>query len=197
MKPPSRVSSRTKLAEALQISRPTLYAFARLPDSPPARNGYWHVAEWRRFVTRKKGSVKASEKEQLQIAVLRAKLEREQFDLDTARERTRNEIRDDLMQGFVSVAQLIRGGLYRMRTELSPVFASGVDARGVYRAWENKERELWAVVCAELTKKSGARIDEPDTRAENVVVPIVGKRNGRGSTLKVDEGISHRRAATR
>ena len=76
------------------------------------------------------------------------------------------------MNGFVSIAQMIRSGLYQMRNELAPAFASGFDARGIYRSWEDRERQLFAAVCAELEKKAGAQIDEPDTRAENVVVPF-------------------------
>src|SRR6266436_103108 len=103
MKSPSRVSSKSKLADSLGISRPTLYAFMRLGDSPPARNGYWNVAEWRQFVTRKKDSVKTCEKEQLQLALLRAKLGREQYVFGEAKETTRNQILDDVTAQFQSV----------------------------------------------------------------------------------------------
>jgi hypothetical protein len=46
----TRVSSKTKLASELGISRQMLYAFCRLPDSPPARHGYYSVPEWRKYI---------------------------------------------------------------------------------------------------------------------------------------------------
>jgi hypothetical protein len=138
----------------------------------------------RKFIASHAAKVKApNEAEALKIRKLTLQCEREQHELDTAREKTRNELRDDLMEGFVAVAQMIRSGLFRMRNELAPVFAAGMDGRGIYRAWENRERQLFAAVCAELAKKSGAPIDEHDTRATaNVVVPFKPSKNGNGQT---------------
>jgi len=183
---PSRVSSRTKLAAALQISRPTLYAYARLEDSPPARDGYWYIAEWRRFITRKRDSLQSTEKESLQAALLRAKLAREQYDLDQLKDRTRNEIKESLLTEFLTAAHVIRDKLHRLRGQLAPVFA-GASSREIYRLWGTAERELFANVCAELSRRAGVRVEEPDTRSTDGVVVAFKNRNSNGNTATTRE----------
>jgi hypothetical protein len=158
----TRVSSKTKLASELGISRQTLYAFCRLPDSPPARHGYYPVSEWHKYITRKRDFLNMSEKEQLQIALLRAKVEREQFDLDQARERTQKEILKKLMTQFVGIAHLIQTECYRMRIELVPRF-EGLSAREISKTWDTRERQMWKTIVAELQKRTGANVEEKDT----------------------------------
>ena len=181
MKSPLRVSSRVKLAEALGISRPTLYAFARLPDSPPARNGYWYVRDWRRFVTRKRGSVKTTEKEQLQLDLLRTRLEREQHCLSEARSSSYNEARAELLAQVEGVFGLIRTELFHLRVELSPQF-EGLNARAIHRAWKDGERRVFERVCKELAKRIGGRaLSEESSRPVENVVPLF---NGNGDVRR-------------
>jgi hypothetical protein len=171
MKTLSRVSSRTKLAEALGISAPTLYAYSRLPDSPPARNGYWYVSEWRKFVTKKRAALEVGEKQQLQLELLRAKLDREKHELGESRGTTRQHILSELQAQFETAAQIIRFELYRMRCECSPIWA-GLSAREIYRQWEQRERSLFDRVSRELYKRAGVTITEKDMRPVRNVIPL-------------------------
>jgi hypothetical protein len=172
IKPPSFASNKTKLAHALGIGRSLLYQFARLPDSPlPRANGMWHVPTWRAFIAKKRESVKASEKERLQIACLKIRLEREQHELDQARETTRKQILDDLTAQFVAAAQLIRTELFKVKNELCPRF-EGQSAREIYRLWTDREGEAFKNVTHELNKRTGGRIEERDTRPTVKVGPF-------------------------
>lgn len=171
MKTSSRVSSRTKLAEALGISAPTLYAYSRLPDSPPARNGYWYVSEWRKFVTKKRSVMETGEKQQLQLELLRAKLDREKYGLAESSGTVRQQILGELQAHFDTALQVIRTGFYRMRVELAPRFA-GISAREIYKMWDQREMQLFDDVCRELRKRAGATITEKETRPASNIVPM-------------------------
>jgi len=109
----------------------------RLGDSPPARNGYWKVAEWRQFVTRKKDSVKASEREQLQILCLKIKAEREQHELDLARGNIEKEIEQKYCDLICRDHEILSSELRRMVTELSPRF-QGMSAREICKLWRER-----------------------------------------------------------
>ena len=179
MSAPLRVSSKVKLATALGISPPTLYAYLRLNDSPPARNGYWYVSDFRKFITKKRDVMETSEKQQLQLELLRAKLDREKHGLDESRGTTRQQILDDLQADFITAAQVIRFELYRMRMELSPTFA-GMDARSIYKKWEHRERTLFDRVSRELFKRAGATVTEKDTRPATNVIQLDERKTATG-----------------
>lgn len=169
MSAPLRVSSKVKLAAALGISPPTLYAYIRLPDSPPARNGYWYVSDFRKFITKKRSVMEVGEKQQLQLELMRAKVDRERHALDESRNTTRRTILDELLADFVTAAQVIRFEMYRMRMELAPTF-SGMSAREIFKRWEQRERQLFDHVHRELLKRAGVTVTEKDTRpATNVI----------------------------
>src|SRR5882724_3392028 len=76
-------SNKVKLAQLLGISRQWLYEFAKLPDSPaPRADGMHSVEKWRRFLAKKSSKVTGgTDRERLQIALLRARVEREQLEL--------------------------------------------------------------------------------------------------------------------
>jgi len=194
MSAPLRVSSKVKLAEALGISRPTLYAFMRLPDSPPPRNCYWYVKDFREFITRKRGSVNASDKEQLQIALLDARLQRERYEFDEARETTYKKVREDLLRQFTAVLHLIKSRWYRLRNELSPKFASLDNPRAIFQLWEQSEAKVMNELANELERRTGAKLPEKDTLPAAVNVVNFGQPNGNGA--KVSPTIPNRRVAT-
>src|SRR6266852_3802747 len=84
MKGAAFASSKTKLAACLGLSRQYLYAFFALPDSPrPGSNGMHSVGAWRKFIAARARKVKgaATEREALQVAYLRARVDREQLEL--------------------------------------------------------------------------------------------------------------------
>jgi hypothetical protein len=170
MKTPSRVSSRSKLAEALGISRPTLYAVARLPDSPPARNGYWNVAEWRRFVTRRRDSLKAGEKEQLQIACLKIKAEREQFELDAARDQVRDETTQGLLAKFEKGISLLAFKLNRLPGEAAPILA-GMSAGESRKELKRRLDAAQSQSVSEFKEHLGISHGNGETR-QHVIVPF-------------------------
>jgi hypothetical protein len=179
MSAPLRVSSKVKLAAALGISPPTLYAYLRLPDSPPARNGYWYVSDFRKFITKKRDVMEVGEKQQLQLQLLRAKLDRERHGLDESRGITRQQIVDELLSHFDIVLQVIRTGFYRMRVELAPRFA-GLSAREIYKMWDQREIQLFDDVCRELRKRAGVTITEKDTRPATNVIQLGERKAAAG-----------------
>jgi hypothetical protein len=101
MRAPVRVSSKSKLAEALGVAVVTLDAYLRLPDSPPIRNGYYHLKEWREYINRKRDFLKVSEKQQLELELLRTKLKRETHVLNEAKNATERRIREEQEAHFL------------------------------------------------------------------------------------------------
>lgn len=180
MKPPTRVSSRTKLAEALGISRPTLYAFARLPDSPPARDGYWRVADWRKFVTRKKDSVKlaSTEKEQLEMELLRKRIHRvdlEIADLDNSRE---EEIANRITGECKQVVDVLVGKFRNMPRELSGIFSALEGPMAIYKRFDAEVRGRFQDAHDELQ-----RVKKTSRRKDNIIPLRVNGSNGNGSSI--------------
>jgi hypothetical protein len=129
------------------------------------------VPQFRKFIASHRTQVKATtDREALLIRKLQLQCEREAYALGEEREQTRKEILSKLMAQFTAVMHLVRTEIYRMRIELSPKF-TGLDAREIYRAWEDREREGFKNVCAKLCKEIGASaVSEPDTRpVQNVI----------------------------
>src|SRR5262249_38274021 len=135
-------TNKTKLSRCLGISRTLLYEYMRLPDAPaPCVDGRWSVTQYRKFIASHGKQVKTTtEKESLLIRKLQLQCEREEYALGEEREKTRKEILDKLLAQFTSAVQMIRTEIYRMRVELSPKFSGSLDARQIYRAWEERER---------------------------------------------------------
>src|SRR5690242_4482867 len=152
----NRVSSKTKLADALGISRQTLYAFCRLPDSPPAKHGYYVVADWRKFINRKRQPVRVSEKEQLQIALLNARLERERYELEQVRT-ARQQILAELAESFISAMQTLRAGFDRMVRDTAPKL-EGLTAQEIAKVWRSRQDQAYQEIVKALNKKADTKI---------------------------------------
>ena len=174
-----RVSSKVKLADALGISPPTLYAYLRLPDSPPARHGYWYVADFRKFITRKRGAMETSEKQQLQLELLRAKVDKERNGVDVVRSTEREKVTNEHVKAAEASHLIARSELYRMKCELCPRF-EGLSARQMFSLWTERERKMYYSICQELRKR-GLPVEEENTQPPENVVAFNG--NGKAPTL--------------
>ena len=145
VKPPLRVSSKVKLADALGVSRVTVYQYLRLPDSPPVPNGYYYVADWRKFITRKRSVMETSEKQQLQLELLRTKVEVTRNGLDSTRTAERQRILDELSEIFISAMWKVRREFDRGITELSPRF-EGLSAREIYQLFRERTNQACGTI---------------------------------------------------
>jgi len=175
MRAPARVSSKFKLAEALGISAPTLYQYLRLPDSPPPKNGYWVVADFRKFITKRRGAMETSEKQQLQLELLKAKVEKERNGVDVVRATEREKATTECAKLVEGSHQVVRSEFYRMRCELCPRF-EGLTARKMFALWTERETQMYRAICGELRER-GLAIEEENTRPSNVV-EFNGNGNG-------------------
>jgi hypothetical protein len=131
-------TNKTKLAQCLGISRTLLYEFMRLPDAPaPCADGRWSVSAFRKFIAKKRDSVKASEKEQLQILCLKIKAEREQHELDVALGEVEAQIHKKYGDILCRDHEILSSGLRRMVAELAPRF-EGLTARQIHGLWKER-----------------------------------------------------------
>jgi hypothetical protein len=169
---PNRVSSKTKLATQLGISRQSLYAFMRLPDSPPARNGYYSVPEWRRYITRRRGEVKFSEKEALQIAVLKVRLERERFELNEFRQLTRRRIFGELSNAFEFAFQRHVSELRRLVDTLPPRLA-GCSASEIHAALDQELQRAFDRCRLDVLRQTGQKLAiQNRDESKDTIVPF-------------------------
>jgi hypothetical protein len=167
MRTQTRVSSKRKLAEALQISPPTLYAYMRLADSPPARNGYWYVGDFRRFITKKRDVMEMSEKRQLEVELLRAKLEKERYCLAEAQDSTRKQILEQVVSEFDSVFRRHIGGLRRL-TDTLPPRLTGLGPQEIHSTLKNELQRAFNDCIAWLEERTGAAV-RVETDADKLV----------------------------
>jgi hypothetical protein len=131
-------TNKSKLAACLGISRTLLYEFMRLPDAPaPCADGRWSVSAYRKFIGKKRDSVKASEKEQLQILCLKIKAEREQHELNLARGNIEKEIERKYCDLICRDHEILSSELRRMVQELSPRF-EGLSACQIRDLWRSR-----------------------------------------------------------
>ena len=173
-------SNKTKLAACLGISRTLLYQFARLPDAPvPRSDGRHHVPTWRKFIASKRDSIKASEKEQLQILCLKIRAEREQYELDVRRNEVRNEITTQFLARFDRAHGTLATALRRMPDELAPRF-EGMSVREIHKAWRGRLEEVLAQAVHTICQDE-ARVRAGDPRESNVV-PFERKKVATGGT---------------
>jgi hypothetical protein len=177
MKTPLRVSSKAKLADALGVSRVTVYQYLRLPDSPPPRNGYYYVAEWRKFITRKRAIMETGEKQQLQLELLKTKIETARNGLDTIRAAERQRILDELSATFTLAMWKARREFDRAITELAPRF-EGLSARAMYGLWRERTNQACGTIIRELNRKSGAKINATETEPTIIQFAAEGKPYG-------------------
>lgn len=168
-----------QLCPAIPFSRSEFYRLRKLAGAPrPRSDGRFAIAEWRRFFKRKRSQANPSEKEQVELDVLKLKKAKAEYELSEAMQTTYNTVRDDLLSSFVGVLHMVRAGIHRMHGELAPRL-SGMDARSAYRLLRDRERVLFAEIYEQLRKRTGGEIQEENTRPTTVIVPF--NRNGNGS----------------
>ena len=179
MRLPRYANRKSDLARLIGISLTRLYQLQRVPGFPrPRADGRWNVREVERFaLNAAKKLVGPNERDRLQAELLTLKVRRASQELSEFEAVLREQISEPMKASFLKAGYAIRSGIYRMRVELSPRF-SGMDARSIFKEWEQRERQLFGSVCGDLLKEAGAQIDEADTRAEKVVVPFKASRTG-------------------
>jgi hypothetical protein len=153
-----------QLCPAVPFSRSEYYRLRKMPGAPLPRSDSTHsIEEWREFARKEKSARAPSEKEALELEILRLKAERAKWDLDEARERTRSEILADLMSQFIVVLNSMRLGLERMKSRLAPVF-EGRNARSIYDCWTGYEQTLFIDVRKQIERETGVRLDDEALR---------------------------------
>jgi len=173
MKAARFASSKTKLAAVLGLSRQYLYAFFALPDSPrPGSNGMHSVSTWRKFIAARSRRVKgaATEREALQVAYLRARVEREQLELaefdNSIKERIVNEISAEACR----IIDCLKGEVERMPHQFSGVFA-GKTPNQIFKLWQRELDQSFQKASAALDKlrAESRRKRATQRRVENVI----------------------------
>src|SRR6266446_3472883 len=140
MKAARFASSKTKLAAVLGLSRQYLYAFFALPDSPrPGSNGMHNVLTWRKYIAARARKVKgaATERESLQVAYLRARVEREQLELSEFDNSIKERITDEIEGEACRIIDALVGEIRRMPHQFSGVF-SNKSANQISRLWQRE-----------------------------------------------------------
>src|SRR5262245_43499397 len=121
MNPVRFARNKLMLSRCLGISRTTLYEFLRLPDAPaPCADGRWSVVQWRKFLAKKRDCVKGSEREQLTLALLKTRLEKEAHGLAEAKRSTLDKCRVEMIMKVRSAFSMLRTELYHARVECAP-----------------------------------------------------------------------------
>src|SRR5713101_6231618 len=133
-------SSKTKLAQCLGISRQYLHEFFKLPDSPvAASNGMHSVAKWRKFIANHVAKVKGlgTEREKLQIALLRIRVSREELELSEQDCSIREEISREFDAACCRIIDCLQGEIEWMPHQLAGVFA-GKTPNQIFKLWQRE-----------------------------------------------------------
>src|SRR5260370_20786565 len=180
MKAARFASSKTKLAAVLGLSRQYLYAFFALPDSPrPGANGMHNVLTWRKFIAARARKVKgaATEREALQVAYLRARVEREQLELsefdNSIKEKITNEISGDACQ----IIDTLKGEIERMPHQFSGAFA-GKTPNQICKLWQHELDESFQKASDALAKIKEQSKRKTTKKKEANVIPFDRARAG-------------------
>ena len=188
MKPPKYARNKTTLARCLNLGRNKVVELSQEADFPTvSSNGMYEIETVRRWIRAHKLNGNGSEREAVQLELLKAKLEREKHDLAESRSTTRQKIVDEMLRVFGVCVAMMRTELYQMRYQLAPRF-EGLSAREIYSLWEGRERQMYERVYAELRERTGANI-EPETT--NVV-----SFSANGNGAKVSPAIPNRKAVS-
>jgi len=170
-------SSKTALAECLQISRPTLYNHLHRFDAPrPKSNGMWRVSEVRRYIRKQEGKRQhtSSEKSQLEVELLRKRIHRcnlEIADLDNSREQ---EITDRITGECKQIIEALAGAFQRMPNELSGIFSTLGEPMRIYQRFKTEVGRRFDAASEALEK-----IKKQSRRKDNII-PLNGS-NGNGA----------------
>ena len=118
--------------------------------------------------------MKGSEREEIQIALLKAKLAREAYELAEAQQATYLKLRDEMVAHYSTQVELLKAEMCKMRVELSPKF-EGLEARRSFTIWDQRESAMLNSAADALQKRVGGKV-EPDSRPkENVIQFHEGK----------------------
>ena len=182
---PRFARNKAEASKLAGMSRVTFYHLEKMPGFPrPKADGRWCVSEIRRFALKAAKKIEGpNERDRLGMELLNLKIKRASQELAEFEAALREQISGPMKAAFTKASYAIRSGIYRMRVELSPRF-SGMDARSIFKMWEQRERQLWGIVCADLRKEAGAQIQEPETRADKVLIPFKQSKNGNGHSAK-------------
>jgi DNA primase len=167
-------SSKTALAECLQISRPTLYSYLHLPDAPrPKSNGMWKVSEVRRYIRKQEGKRKitSTEKEQLEVELLRKRITRVDLEISELDNSRREEITDKITGECRRVVDALNSQLWRMPDELSGIFSVLAEPMAIYKRFKAELHQRFQAAQEALQKiKEQSRRKTPKNKkeAENV-----------------------------
>jgi hypothetical protein len=166
----------SQLCPQIPLSRTEYYRLRKLPGAPPPRaDGAHSIAAWRKFAREEKSARAPSEKEALEMEILRLKAERAAFDLAQARQEMREKILNELTQEFLAILSSIRTALFTMKNQLSPKF-EGQTARAIFSEWNGYERKLFTDIKQQVERRVGIAIDD-----EGNLIPNGGQPNGNGN----------------
>ena len=178
MKSADYASSKTALALALQISRPTLYSHLHKQDAPrPRSNGMWKVSEVRKYIAKQEGKreLKSTEKQELELQLLRKRIriaDLQISDLDNSRT---EEIASQITAECKRVIDTLNAQLSAMPNQLSGIFAALGEPMPIYQRFKAQLRQRFQAAYDALHK-----IEKKSRRKTNVV-PF-NRSNGKGAT---------------
>src|SRR6266478_2095508 len=128
-------SSKTKLSQCLGISRQYLHEFFKLPDSPvAASNGMHSVAKWRKFIANHVAKVKGAgtEREKLQIALLRIRVSREELELAEQDHTIRESITNEIESECCKILDALTYQLCGLPMQVAPKLA-GLEVKAIFK----------------------------------------------------------------
>jgi hypothetical protein len=130
--------NKAALSRALDLSRVSIHRFLLLPGAPRKHGEGYNIAEMKRFIASHTKDIRVgTEKEKLQIVLLKLKIEREQLALAQENFEIREAIyRDAADQGF-QVIDCLATQVRRMPDELSGRF-SGMEPMEISKLFKSE-----------------------------------------------------------
>jgi predicted DNA-binding transcriptional regulator AlpA len=160
-------SSKTALAERLQISRPTLYTHLHRPDAPrPKSNGMWRVSEVRKYIAKQEGKreLKSTEKQELELQLLRKRIriaDLQISDLDNSRA---EEIAGQIVSECRQIITALTSQLSAMPNQLSGIFSTLGGPMEIYKQWRDELNQRF-----ESARDALRKVEQKSRRKSNVV----------------------------
>jgi hypothetical protein len=174
---PKYATSKVRLARALNLSRETIHRLSQEIDFPRETSHGWHLATVRKWMARHQVNLNGSEKEELQTALLRKRLEREDYALSKEKNGDRSEIYDEAAAVISSGMWMLRGKMTRLMTELAPCF-EGMRAIEILKLWRERQEQIFSEIKGAFEEKLEKEITIPD---ENVLPFESGGANENGT----------------
>jgi predicted DNA-binding transcriptional regulator AlpA len=178
MKSADYASSKTALALALQISRPTLYSHLHKQDAPrPRSNGMWKVSEVRKYIAKQEGKreLKSTEKQELELQLLRKRIriaDLQISDLDNSRT---EEIASQITTECKRLIDVLHAQLLAMPNQLSGIFSMLAEPVPIFKRFKAELNQRFQAAYDALQK-----IKKTSRRRNGVVVPFK-QVNGSGA----------------